>query len=68
MSEISSPTLILHARDDPLVHCEHAEFAHRNIRPSKLILFETGGHGLLLQMNEIRKHVSTFLSEADILN
>ncbi len=63
MSEISSPTLILHARDDALVNYEHAEFAHRNIRQSKLVLFETGGHGLLPQMNEFRKHVSTFLSE-----
>ncbi len=63
MSEISSPTLILHARDDALVNYEHAEFAHRNITQSKLVLFETGGHGLLPQMNEFGKHVSTFLSE-----
>lgn len=63
MSEISAPTLILHARDDALVNYEHAEFAHRNIIQSKLILFETGGHGLLPQMNEVRKHVSTFLSK-----
>lgn len=63
MSEISSPTLILHARDDALVNYAHAEFAHRNIKHSKLVLFETGGHGLLSQMNEFRKHVSTFLSD-----
>lgn len=63
MREISAPTLILHARDDALVKYEHAEFAHRNIMQSKLIPFETGGHGLLTQMIEIRKHVSTFLNE-----
>jgi len=63
LSEISSPTLILHARDDPLVHCEHAELAHRNITQSKLVLFETGGHGLLLQRNAFRRHVSEFVSQ-----
>jgi pimeloyl-ACP methyl ester carboxylesterase len=63
MREILSPTLILHAKDDALVNCEHAEFAHQNIPQSKLVLFETGGHGLLPQMNEFRKHVNTFLSE-----
>ena len=63
MSEISSPTLILHARDDALVNYKHAEFAHRNITQSKLVIFETGGHGLLPQVHEFRKHVSTFLNE-----
>ena len=63
MREISSPTLILHAKGDALVNCEHAEFAHRNITQSKLVLFETGDHALLSQINEFRKHVSTFLSE-----
>ena len=63
MREISSPTLILHARDDALISYEHAEFAHRNIPQSKLVLFETGGHGLLSQMNEFSKQVNAFLSE-----
>jgi len=63
LSEISSPTLILHARDDALVNHVHAEFVHNNIKHSKLVLFETGGHGLLSQMIEIRKYVSTFLNE-----
>jgi pimeloyl-ACP methyl ester carboxylesterase len=53
MREIAAPTLILHARDDKLVSHEHAEFAHRNIEQSELILFETGGHGLLAQVNEV---------------
>ena len=43
MKQISSPTLILHARDDALINYEHAEFTHRNITQSKLILFETTG-------------------------
>jgi pimeloyl-ACP methyl ester carboxylesterase len=63
MSKISAPTLILHARDDKLVNYKHAEFAHRNIKQSKLICFETGGHGLLTQFKEVREHVRKFLSK-----
>jgi pimeloyl-ACP methyl ester carboxylesterase len=63
MREISAPTLILHARDDKLMNYKHAEFAHRNIKQSKLISFETGGHALLTQFKEASKHVRTFLIE-----
>jgi len=58
---ISAPTLIMHARDDALVSYLHAENAHRRIKQSKLILFETGGHGMLSRTNEIRGHVKDFL-------
>ena len=61
MSEISTPTLILHARDDKLVSYEHAECAHRNILGSKLITFDTGGHGLLSRVDEVRDHTRRFL-------
>ncbi|HEX6387514.1 MAG TPA: alpha/beta hydrolase [Anaerolineae bacterium] len=61
MGHISVPTLILHAKDDKLMDYKHAEFAHRNIRQSRLISFEAGGHGLLTRVNEVRDHVSRFL-------
>jgi pimeloyl-ACP methyl ester carboxylesterase len=61
MGEISVPTLILHAKDDQLVGYEHAEFAHRHITQSKLITFETGGHGLLARVAEVRDQVTSFL-------
>ncbi len=63
MSKISAPTLILHAKDDKLMDYKHTEFAHRNIKQSKLISFETGGHALLTRFKEVRKHVRTFLSD-----
>jgi pimeloyl-ACP methyl ester carboxylesterase len=63
MSEIAVPTLILHAKDDGLVSYEHAEFANRNITHSKLLPFETGGHGLLTQMSSVRKDVKAFLAD-----
>lgn len=63
IGEICVPTLIMHARDDTLVSYKHAEFAHRNIPQSKLVLFDSGGHGLISRMNEARVHASTYLNE-----
>lgn len=56
---------ILHAKDDELVSYEHAEYAHRNIRQSKLVLFDTGGHGMLPQMEKIRIAVKEFLRDIE---
>lgn len=59
---VSAPTLILHAKDDALVSYHHAEHAHGAIKGSQLISFDTGGHGLLSQMNEVRQDVEGFLA------
>jgi len=58
---ISAPTLILHAKDDALVSYGHAEHAHEAIKHSQLISFDSGGHGLLSQMNAVRQDVKEFL-------
>lgn len=58
---ISAPTLILHAKDDALVSYHHAERTHEAIKRSRLISFDTGGHGLLSQMNAVRQDVKEFL-------
>ncbi len=58
---VSAPTLILHARDDALVSYHHAERAHEAINGSRLVLFDTGGHGLLSQMDQVRQEVNEFL-------
>jgi pimeloyl-ACP methyl ester carboxylesterase len=50
-NNVSAPTLILHAKDDALVSYHHAEHAHEAIKHSRFISFDTGGHGLLPQMN-----------------
>ena len=60
---IEAPTLILHATDDALVSFEHARHAHAAIADSRLVLFPSGGHGLLPQMQEVRKNVREFLGE-----
>lgn len=61
-NKISSPTLIIHAKDDALVGYHHAENAHKNIKQSELILFEDGGHAMLSKMNEIRELTRDFVS------
>jgi pimeloyl-ACP methyl ester carboxylesterase len=63
LNDINIPTLILHAKDDALVNFEHAIFAHDNITQSQLILYKSGGHGLLSQMSDVRQNVHLFLDE-----
>lgn len=59
--DISAPTLILHAKDDALVSYLHAVHAHEAITGSRLISFDSGGHGLLSQMEAVRQAASGFL-------
>jgi pimeloyl-ACP methyl ester carboxylesterase len=58
---LSAPTLILHAKDDALVSYRQAEHAHQAIQNSQLVSFNTGGHGLLPQMDAVRQNVKEFL-------
>jgi pimeloyl-ACP methyl ester carboxylesterase len=58
---VSAPTLILHGKDDALVSYHHAERAHEAIRESRLVSFNTGGHGLLSQRDAVRQNVNGFL-------
>jgi pimeloyl-ACP methyl ester carboxylesterase len=60
-NNVSAPTLILHAKDDALVSCHHAEHAHGSIKHSQMRSFNTGGHALLSQMNAVRQGVRDFL-------
>ena len=56
-NNVSAPTLILHAKDDALVSYHHAaEHAHEAIKHSRLISFDTGGHGLLPRGPDARAH------------
>jgi pimeloyl-ACP methyl ester carboxylesterase len=58
---ITCPVLIMHARDDALVNYTHALNAHEKIPHSRLILFDTGGHAMLSQIDPVREHVTQFL-------
>jgi len=60
-TNLRAPTLIIHAKDDVLVSYEHAENAHNKIPQSQLVLYDTGGHGMLSQMDNTRVLVKDFL-------
>ncbi|KKH45571.1 alpha/beta fold hydrolase [Methanosarcina sp. 1.H.A.2.2] len=61
---LRAPTLIIHAKDDALVSYKHAENAHSKINQSQLVLYDTGGHGMLSQMNRTRVLMKEFLNES----
>jgi hypothetical protein len=42
----------------------HAENAHRKIKHSKPISFDTGRHAMLSQMDKVREYVKEFLETA----
>ncbi|WMW22940.1 alpha/beta hydrolase [Methanolobus mangrovi] len=61
---LRAPTLIIHAKDDALVSYKHAENAHNKIDQSQLVLYDTGGHGMLSQMEGTRMLVKVFLNNS----
>lgn len=61
---LGAPALIIHAKDDALVSYKHAENAHSKINKLQLVLYDTGGHGMLSQMNGTRVLVKEFLNES----
>lgn len=62
-SNLSAPTLIIHAKDDALVSYHHSVDAHKKIKQSKLILLDTSGHGMLSQMDKVKGYVKEFLKD-----
>jgi pimeloyl-ACP methyl ester carboxylesterase len=59
---IAAPTLIIHSKNDALVHYSHAEYSNNNIADSKLILYDMGGHGALSELKDARKQIMLFLN------
>lgn len=59
---ISVPTLFIHSKNDGLVSYSHAEYANQRIEGSKLILYENGGHGVISELKDVRKQISSFLN------
>ena len=68
LGDIVTPSLIFHAKDDRLVSYRHAEYAHKHINHSKLVSFDSGGHGLLTQSTRIRECVTAFLADLERKN
>ncbi len=62
--EIRVPTLILHARDDEMIHYDAAVALHREIEQSRLVLYGSGGHFLFHRAPRSIEHVLQFMSSA----
>jgi pimeloyl-ACP methyl ester carboxylesterase len=62
VDNLTAPTLIIHARDDALVNYTHALNSHDRIKQSKLVLFDTGGHAMLSQVDHARENIGLFLT------
>jgi pimeloyl-ACP methyl ester carboxylesterase len=60
--KITSPTLIINAIDDPATRIEGARTLSRNIQHSSLVTFETGGHLLLGQEDNIKQKIRDFIN------
>jgi 2-hydroxy-6-oxonona-2,4-dienedioate hydrolase len=64
LQNISSPTLIVSARDDLFNTLPAAEFAAATIPNAKLVVYDKGGHLLIGHDREMRALVSDFLTKA----
>jgi pimeloyl-ACP methyl ester carboxylesterase len=63
LEELNVPTLLIHARDDPLVLFDAAAEATRRIPGSVLVSLDTGGHLGLGQTERMRAEIDRFISE-----
>jgi len=63
LEAISVPTLIVHARDDPLASHDAAERAAARIPGARLLSLQSGGHLLLGQNETVRTELAAFLAE-----
>ncbi len=61
LEQLNVPTLLIHARDDPLVRYQAAAEAAERIPGSILVTLESGGHLGLGQAARIRSEVDSFV-------
>jgi pimeloyl-ACP methyl ester carboxylesterase len=61
--QVSVPTLILHAKDDPLSSFEKVKTMAQRIPNARLVQFETGGHVLLGHRREVQVEMREFIAD-----
>ncbi|XP_065483965.1 valacyclovir hydrolase isoform X1 [Caloenas nicobarica] len=62
LPDIKCPTFIIHGEKDPLVPRAHAEYIHKHIKGSRLLLMAEGKHNLHLRFAEdFNRQVEDFL-------
>jgi 2-hydroxy-6-oxonona-2,4-dienedioate hydrolase len=67
LENISSPTLVISARDDLFNTLPAAEFAAATIPNAKLVVYEKGGHLLIGHDREVRAIIKQFLAKAGVM-
>jgi pimeloyl-ACP methyl ester carboxylesterase len=63
LENITAPTLIISAADDPWKTFDAAKYTAENIPGAKFIGFESGGHLLIGQEEKVRSEVAQFLKQ-----
>lgn len=63
LESIAVPTLVLHAKDDPLASFDAACAAVERIPRARLVALDSGGHLQLGQSDRVRREVSDFLAQ-----
>ncbi len=63
LENITAPTLVISSADDPWKTYDAAKYTAENIPGAKFIGFETGGHLLIGQEEEVRSEVVQFLKQ-----
>ena len=66
LETLTAPTLIVHAKDDPLVSYDAARDAAARIPGARLVTMERGGHLLLGDREGVAREVTAFLAPADV--
>ena len=63
LEEIEAPTLIIHAKDDPMASFESAADMAERIPGAKFVQYEVGGHLLFGYGRELQNRITRFIRE-----
>jgi pimeloyl-ACP methyl ester carboxylesterase len=63
LEQLSVPTLVINAKDDPLAPYKHAEMAARRIPTAQLVTIDTGGHMFIGHADQVHTAVTTFVQD-----
>jgi pimeloyl-ACP methyl ester carboxylesterase len=61
LEQLSVPTLVINAKDDPLAPYKHAEAAARRIPTAQLVTIDAGGHMFIGRGDQVRTAVTAFV-------
>ena len=67
LENITTPTLVFHAKDDGLVNFEYGQYTAQHIPGAKFVPFESGGHLLVGRLNSMHNEMVSFLKENRII-